>query len=123
MAEEPSEARSPLVYLSDILVEIEFLKQATRGLTFEQYVKSGERRRAVERSLEIISEASRGVPEIDQSQHPDIPWRRIRDLGNVLRHAYFGIMHELIWAIVSDDLAQLERTIRAISSRYEHPPR
>ena len=73
MVKRPTEIRPPLVYLNDILTEIAFLKVTTGGLSFEQYLQSGEKRRAVERSLEIISEASRGIPEIDQVQHPGNP--------------------------------------------------
>jgi hypothetical protein len=69
------------LYLDDILVEIEFLKGASAGLTFAQYIGSGEKRRAIERSLEILSEAARGVPDADAALHPEVPWRRIRDLG------------------------------------------
>jgi uncharacterized protein with HEPN domain len=111
--------RPPLVYLNDILVEIDFLKSTTAGFTLEQYIQAGEKRRAVERSLEIISEASRGIPEADTAQHPEIPWRRIQDLGNAIRHAYFGIMHDRLWAIVRNDLDALEDVIRLIKSRYE----
>jgi uncharacterized protein with HEPN domain len=119
MAKQPTDIRLPLVYLNDILTEVDFLKVTTSGLSFDLYMQSGEKRRAVERSLEIISEACRGIPEVDQVQHPEIPWRRIHDLGNVLRHAYFGIMHDRIWAIVRDDLEPLEQAIRIILARYE----
>ena len=109
-----AKGRPSTVYLKDILAEIEFLKQATHGLSFEEYLRAGEKRRAIERSLEIISEAGRGIPESDQLKHPEIPWRRIRDLGNALRHAYFGIMHDRIWAVVKDYLDKFEQAIRGI---------
>lgn len=119
MADHPSSKRPPIVYLNDILVEIKFLKTAAADVPFEDYLLSGEKRRAVERSLEIISEASRGIPQTDQDRYPEIPWRRIQDLGNVIRHGYFGIMHERLWSIVQDDLPTLEAAILAIRSRYE----
>ena len=119
MAKGPTERRPPLVYLKDIIAEIEFLKRTTHDLSFEEYLRAGEKRRAVERSLEIISEASRGILESDQLTHPQIPWRRIRDLGNALRHAYFGVMHERICAFVKDDLDLFEQVIRAIQTQYE----
>ncbi len=121
MSDDAPQDRPPLVYLRDILEEIEFIKQTMSNLSFEQYLGSKKTRYAVERSLEIISEASRGIPAADQAEHPDIPWRQIRDIGNVLRHAYFGMMHPRIWAIVRDDLGPLETAIRSIMARYENP--
>jgi uncharacterized protein with HEPN domain len=121
MAAEELNRRSTLAYVSDILIEIEFLRSVTAGLTFEQYLKSGEKRRAIERSLEIISEASRGIPETEKALYPEIPWRRIQDLGNVIRHAYFGLSHERLWAIVENGLDTLADVIRQIEMKYRPP--
>jgi len=121
MADEAPDKRPVFVYLNDILTEIEFLKTASAGLTFEQYLRSGEKRRAIERSLEIISEASRGIPESDRALHPEIPWRRVQDLGNVIRHAYFGLAQERLWAIVQTELNTLERAIKQL--QLIHRPR
>jgi uncharacterized protein with HEPN domain len=118
MADKEPDRRAVFAYLSDILAEIEFLKSTSANLTFEQYLKSGEKRRAIERSLEIISEASRGIPDSDKAQHPEIPWRRIQDLGNVIRHAYFGLAQERLWAIVQTELEKLEHAVRQIQSKY-----
>ena len=118
MADEAPDKRPVFVYLSDILAEIEFLKSASAGLTFEQYLKSGEKRRAIERSLEIISEATRGIPEADRALQQEIPWRRVQDLGNVIRHAYFGLAQERLWAIVQTELGKLEQAIRQLQSKY-----
>jgi uncharacterized protein with HEPN domain len=118
MADEVPDKRPVFVYLSDILTEIEFLKSASAGLTFDQYLKSGEKRRAIERSLEIISEASRGIPDTDKTLHPEIPWRRVQDLGNVIRHAYFGLAQERLWAIVQTELGKLEQVVRQLQSTH-----
>lgn len=69
-------------------------------------------RAAFERFLEIISEASRHVPEELKRQFgPELPWRQIADLGNQLRHAYHGILPERLWAIYEDELVSLEHCI------------
>ncbi len=52
---------------------------------------------AVERYLERLSEASRHVPETLKQKHPNIDWRAIADIGNVLRHAYDTIADRRIW--------------------------
>jgi uncharacterized protein with HEPN domain len=53
-------------------------------------------RRAAERAIEIISEASRHLPEEMRASAPEVPWREIAAIGNVLRHAYHRIDGEVI---------------------------
>lgn len=52
---------------------------------------------ALERFLEIISEASRHLPDGMKDTRPEIPWPRIADLGNVIRHSYQHVDIELLW--------------------------
>ena len=69
---------------------------------------------ALERFLEIISEASRHLPEGMKQRHPDVPWRQIADLGNRLRHAYQQIELDLLWNIHARDLVDLETAVTAL---------
>jgi uncharacterized protein with HEPN domain len=57
---------------------------------------------AYERFLEILSEASRHIEASQKSTHTEIPWRRIADLGNHLRHAYQHIDPIVIWTLYAD---------------------
>ena len=76
---------------------------------------------AYERFLEIISEASRHIPEIFKVDSPQVPWRGIADIGNWLRHAYHNVDREILWRIYADGkLSEL----RAVVSRIlANPPR
>lgn len=75
-------------------------------------------RSAYERLIEIISEASRHIPTEWQAEHPDVPWRRVQDIGNVLRHVYHKIEPSVLWNIYAEQLADLERAIDAMIERY-----
>lgn len=69
-------------------------------------------RAALERFLEIVSEASRHVPAKLKSSHgPNLPWRNIADLGNILRHAYRNVDVDILWNIYANDLAPLKASI------------
>ena len=59
------------------------------------------------RALEIISEASRRLPDELRDRHPDLPWRDIRDAGNLYRHAYDNVVESIVWTTVREDLALL----------------
>lgn len=64
-------------------------------------------RLAVERSFEIISEASRRISDDVKSAHADIDWAGIASLGNQLRHVYHRIDVEILWTIAERDLPPL----------------
>jgi len=69
-------------------------------------------RAAFERFLEILSEPSRHIPpEWKSACGADIPWRRVADLGNHIRHAYNYLDVELLWSIYEDELDALEAAI------------
>jgi len=73
-------------------------------------------RHGVQRGIEIISEASRHIPAELTDRHPTVPWREIRGIGNILRHAYFQVSDQLIWKIVQDDLPLLRDVIQIMKS-------
>lgn len=64
--------------------------------------------RIVERELEIISEASRHLTDAQKARFPEISWRRIADIGNVLRHLYDDVAPSLLWELVVRDLPPLK---------------
>jgi len=66
---------------------------------------------AVTRCLEIISEASRRLPEEMKARHPQIPWADIAGAGNIYRHDYDELLHELIWGTVNNRLSDLSSAV------------
>ncbi len=84
--------------------------------TFEQMRAEPVTRAAFERFLEIMSEASRHVPDQWKSAHGGVPWRQVADLGNHLRHAYHRTDAEALWSIYEDDLGPLEAAVDAMLS-------
>ena len=71
---------------------------------------------AVERLLEIISEASRHIPPGMKAKEPNINWRRLADLGNWLRHAYHRTDPGILWDMVENDLEPLKIFVKRIAS-------
>lgn len=78
-------------------------------------------RAAFERFLEILSEASRHIPEEWKREFTDIPWRQVADLGNFIRHTYHKIDLEILWSIYENDLQPLELAIKEMTSRCSPP--
>jgi|SRR5580704_674710 uncharacterized protein with HEPN domain len=81
-------ARKISHFIHDILDAIERIDQVTQGRTFAEFEASWQLRWLVQRGIEIISEASRGTPDEMKSSRPEIPWRKVTGIGNVLRREY-----------------------------------
>jgi uncharacterized protein with HEPN domain len=109
----------PASRLEDILAAIRDIEAFTSGQAFEHYMATPMMRRAVERSVEIFSEASRHLPAGLKARHPQIPWRRIADIGNVLRHAYKVVDDAELWEIVVRDLAPLKAAVETMLREAE----
>lgn len=100
--------------LDHICETIEQIEANTGGMTLDSYRADRFRQLGVERALEIISEASRHIPDDVKSQHPEIPCRRVADIGNRLRHAYHSVDAEIVWEILSNELSTLKAAINSM---------
>lgn len=83
--------------LREILRNIKLAQQFGRGHTFETLQADEKSLYALVRSLEIISEASRRVPDEANARHPHIEWREMAAGGNVYRHHYEDVTARRVW--------------------------
>jgi uncharacterized protein with HEPN domain len=72
----------------------------------------------VKRQIEIVGEAARHISLDFQQAHPEIPWRSITGLRNILIHEYGEIKQERVWGVVSDDLPILLEKLNRLISVY-----
>jgi uncharacterized protein with HEPN domain len=105
--------------LDDILPAIREIEAFAAGKTFDDYTAEPMLRRAVERDVEMISEASRHIPEKLKDKYSSIPWRKVAGIGNILRHGYKLIDDHEMWDIVTSDLAPLKATIEPMRREVE----
>jgi len=104
--------RDPRIVLEQMLEAILDIEQITAGWNFETYAADRPTRRAVERCIEIVSEASRRVPTELKESHPAIPWAKIAGIGNVLRHDYDVVNNATIWHAATVDLLPLKSAVQ-----------
>lgn len=107
-------ARKVAHAVHDILEAIERVEEITQGKSLDDFEASWQLRWLVQRAIEIISEASRAIPDDVADTQPEIPWRKVRGIGNVLRHDYEGLSDRLIWNVVVDELPRLKAAVAAI---------
>jgi uncharacterized protein with HEPN domain len=100
-------SRPTVFALFDIRDNARLAQQFVAGLTPEAFASDRRTFYAVTRCLEIISEASRRLPQELRDRYPDLPWRAIRDVGNVYRHEYDNVAEEAVWRAVQERLPAL----------------
>jgi len=104
----------PRDYLRHILAETDYLLNQRTGLTFERFVVDETLRRAFVRSVEVIGEAAKKVPEDFRARHPTIEWRAMTGMRDRLIHDYFGVDYELVWDVVQNRVPLLRAQIALI---------
>lgn len=101
-------------YLRHILDSVMLIENYTRNLSFEEFEKDRKTIDAVIRNFEIIGEASSKLPKEFREKYPEIPWKSIIGLRNVLIHDYFGVDVVAVWENIRQKLPELEQQIKSI---------
>ena len=101
-------SKSPRARLLHIRDEIDGVSLIVRGLSFAQYQDSYMHRRAVERAVQIVSEAAKALPSEFLAKYPNAPWTSIVGIGNILRHEYQRLDDKQLWEIATVHLPQLQ---------------
>ncbi len=104
-------------YLLDIRHHITLASEWVAGIDYAAYRDDLQKHFAVTRCLEIISEASRRLPDDLKARHPAIPWRAIAGAGNIYRHNYEDVSEREVWLTVTRDLPPLLAVIESELSR------
>ena len=102
------------VYLEDIVEAIRRIQSYTQSLPKENFSDDFKTIDAVIRNLEIIGEAIKKVPEDIRMRYPEVEWKKIAGLRDILIHEYFGIDMDIVWDIIQSKLPVLNRQISQI---------
>lgn len=110
--------RDTRLYIDDILEAIRKIEKYVKGLTFEELKENSLVVDGVVRNLEIVGEAVKNIPASVKQEYPDIEWKKISGLRDVLAHEYFGVDLEVIWNIVTEKIPVLKKNIMRIRKKY-----
>ena len=106
--------RDYLQYLDDILESIKRLEEFTANMSFEDFTCDIKTQDAVIRNLQVIGEAVKVIPDEIKKKNPNIEWRKIAGLRDIITHLYFGIDNSIIWDIIQNKLNPLKKGILQI---------
>lgn len=103
-------SRDVTLYLEDIVEACEKIERYIAGVEYEGFCSDSMRYDAVVRNIEIIGEASRQLPDSVTAAMPEIAWRKIMGMRNILAHAYFGIDVDIVWDVAVHEVPRLKVT-------------
>ncbi len=99
------------LYLEDMLEAIEKIQAYTEGVSLEKLQSNGMLQDAILHNLEIIGEAAKHVPDELKAKTPEMEWRKIVGLREIIAHEYFGISLEIVWDILQNKLPDLRSQV------------
>jgi len=111
--------RDELVFLEDILVSIIKIIEYIDGFTEEDFLKNTEKQDAVIRRIEIIGEAVKNLSNETKLKYPNIKWREIAGMRDVVIHQYFGVSISMIWQVAMFEVKNLKDKIEQIIREVE----
>lgn len=112
-------SRDVLLYFEDIVTSCKKIMRFTEGMNLTQFVHDERTYDAVIRNLEIIGEAGRNIPDDIKQSNPEVEWRAMIALRNIVAHEYFGVLDEIIWDIVQNEIPRLDRNVIRIIERFD----
>ena len=110
-------------YVRDILEEIHLVIQFTQGMTFDDFLSDIKTQRAIEKCLGNMGEASKKIPDSIRKKYPEIPFKQMSQMREIVVHDYDGINYRIIWDTVTRELPPLEESVESLLQALEYEER
>jgi uncharacterized protein with HEPN domain len=115
--------RDNSTHFRDILDAISLIDQFLGEMTFEAYQEDLKTKSAVERQMQIITEAAHRLDREAEKMAPGVDWEGCRGMGNLLRHAYHRVDDSTIWNTIKDELPPMkDAATQALKQDVQNKP-
>ena len=110
--------KDPEVFICHILESIDLIEEYSKNATQAQFLKKPSMQDAIIRSLEIIGESVKNLPNSFRDKHPDIPWKKMAGMRDILIHEYFDVDLILAWKVVQHELPKIKTKLQQLVDHY-----
>jgi len=107
-------------YIFDIQEAMNDIEDFISDMSFEEFQSDKKTSNAVIRSIEIIGEAAKRVPDEVRTKYQDVPWRAMSGMRDKLIHQYTSVDLEIVWVVITQDIKPIKPVIQKIILDLEH---
>ncbi len=111
--------RDVRLFVEDIAESIQDIEFFSKGMSKTDLFKNKLKQNAIIRKLEIIGEAVKNLPQSFKEKYPNVAWKGIAGIRDVIIHAYFRVDLETVWKVINNDLSVLKKQIQKIKKDLE----
>jgi uncharacterized protein with HEPN domain len=101
-------------YLQHILDETAYIIDSANGLNKTIFMQDETLKRAYVRSIEVIGEAVKQLPDALRQKYGAIEWRAMAGMRDRLIHNYFGVDYDIVWDVISKKIPELDAEVQKI---------
>lgn len=105
--------------VQDILIAIDNIQRYINQMSFDTFEADEMTSQAVSYNFIVIGEAANNIPVDLQSRYPEIDWRNVCGMRNVIAHEYFQLELETLWDTLQNDLPILKRQLQELLQRED----
>ena len=116
-------SRNITLYIKDILQNMSDAEDFISGMSYDEFTNDKKTLNAVLRSIEVIGEATKNIPDDIRNLYPDVPWKEMAGMRDKVIHFYFGVDKEVIWVVVKERIPVLKPVISRLLREIEDQAR
>lgn len=111
------------LFVNDVLESINKIESFSKGLTKEKLETNDLYQSAIIRQIEIIGEAVKNIPDFFRGNYPEVSWKEIAGMRDVIIHGYFRVDLDTVWMAIKKDIPDLKEKMLKIKKELDEKER